>query len=142
MIRKKFFGVLAPCAVAVALTMTACSDPIVPDAPTPVAPTISETFTGTLLQGGSNSHPFSVQQIGGIRVSITKIDPSAAVSVGVGTPSTASGTCLAISSLTAVASEGTQISGTATITGNFCVAVSDVGNLVEAVSYSITVIHS
>ena len=122
--------------------LSACSDPVVPPAPTPVAPTITDTFTGTLLQGGSNSHPFAVQQIGGIRVSITKIDPSAAMSVGVGTPSTASGTCLAISSLTAVASEGTQISGTATITGNFCVAVSDVGNLVEAVSYSITVIHS
>jgi hypothetical protein len=141
MIRKKFFGVLAPCALCAALA-TACSDPIVPDAPTPIEPTITDTFTGTLLQGGSNSHPFTVQQIGGIRVSITMIDPSAAVSVGVGTPSTASGTCLAISSLTAVASEGTQISGTATITGNFCVAVSDVGNLVEAVSYRITVIHS
>lgn len=135
----RLFAVFASFAI---FALSACSDPIVPDAPTPVAPTITDTFTGTLLQGGSNSHPFAVQQIGGIRVSITKIDPSAAVSVGVGTPSTASGTCLAISNLTAVASEGTQISGTATITGNFCVAVSDVGNLVEAVSYSITVIHS
>ena len=135
----RFFAVVAFYAI---FALSACSDPVVPPAPTPVAPTITDTFTGTLLQGGSNSHPFAVQQIGGIRVSITKIDPSAAVSVGVGTPSTASGTCLAISSLTAVASEGTQISGTATITGNFCVAVSDVGNLVEAVSYSITVIHS
>jgi hypothetical protein len=140
MIKRPMSGRLL--AVFWIFALSACSDPVVPPAPTPVAPTITDTFTGTLLQGGSNSHPFAVQQVGGIRVSITKIDPSAAVSVGVGTPSTASGTCLAISSLTAVASEGTQISGTATIAGNFCVAVSDVGNLVEAVSYSITVIHS
>ena len=137
--RRRSF--VAFCVVVAALGC-ACSDPVVPAAPTPVAPTITETFTGTLLQLGANSHPFSVQQIGGIKVSITKIEPSAAVSVGVGTPSTASGTCLAISSLTAVASEGTQISGTATLVGSFCVAVSDVGNLVEPVTYSITVLHS
>jgi len=128
--------------VVVAGIASACSDPVLPAAPTPVAPTITETFTGTLLQLGSNSHPFSVQQIGGIKVSITKIEPSAAVSIGIGTPSTASGTCLAISNLTAVASEGTQISGTATLAGSFCVSVSDVGNLVEPVTYSITVLHS
>ena len=128
--------------VVVAVVTCACSDPVVPSAPTPVAPTVTETFTGTLLQLGSNSHPFSVQQIGGIKVSITKIEPSAAVSIGIGTPSTASGTCLAISNLTAVASAGTQISGTATLAGSFCVSVSDVGNLVEPVTYSITVLHS
>jgi hypothetical protein len=128
--------------VVVAVLACACSDPVLPAAPTPAAPTVTETFTGTLLQLGSNSHPFSVQQIGGIKVSITKIEPSAAVSIGIGTPSTASGTCLAISNLTAVASEGTQISGTATLAGSFCVSVSDVGNLVEPVTYSITVLHS
>jgi len=120
----------------------ACSDPVVPSPPTPVAPTITETFTGNLLQLGSNSHPFTVKEIGGIKVSLTKIEPSAAVTLGVGTPSTTSGSCLLISSLTAVASAGTQISGTATITGNFCVAVSDPGNLVESVAYTITVLHS
>jgi hypothetical protein len=128
--------------LVVAVVASGCSDPVVPAAPTPVAPTVTETFTGTLLQLGANSHTFSVQQIGGIKVSITKIEPSAAVGIGVGTPSTASGTCLAISNLTAVASEGTQISGTATLTGSFCVSVSDVGNLVEPVTYSITVLHS
>jgi hypothetical protein len=119
-----------------------CSDPAVPAAPSPVAPTITETFTGTLLQLGRNSHQFTVQQVGGIQVSITQIDPAAAVGLGVGTPSTASGTCLVISSLAAVVSAGVQISGTATIAGNFCVAVSDVGNLVEPVSYTVTVVHS
>src|SRR5262245_44125356 len=141
MIREGMFNKGLAILAVVALLSAACSDPVVPAAPTPVTPTITETFSGTLLQFGSNSHQFTVNQIGGIKVSITKIDPSAAVSIGVGTPSTSSGTCLAIRDLTAVASPGIQISGTATLTGNFCVSVSDVGNLVEPVTYEITVLH-
>lgn len=121
---------------------TACSDPAVPPAPTPAAPTVTESFTGTLLQFGTNSHPFSVQQIGGIRISLTSLAPSAAVGLGIGTPSTASGSCLVLDQITAVSAPGTQISGTATLIGNFCVAVTDVGNLVEPVTYTITVLHS
>jgi len=136
---QAFFAVLAFFAV---FAVPGCSDPVVPAAPTPVAPTITDTFTGTLLQLGSNSHPFTVQQVGGIKVSITQIDPSAAVNLGIGTPSTASGTCLVINSLAAVVSAGVQISGTATIAGNFCVSVSDPGNLVEPVTYTVTVFHS
>jgi hypothetical protein len=142
MIKQGMFNKGLAVLAVVALLNAACSDPVVPSAPTPAVPTITETFSGTLLQLGSNSHQFTVNQIGGIKVSITKIDPSAAVSIGVGTPSTTSGTCLAISNLTAVASAGVQISGTATLIGNFCVAVTDVGNLVEPVTYEITVLHS
>ena len=127
---------------AVALTAAACSDPSLPPTPTPAVPTIVDTFTGTLLQFGTNSHPFSVQQVGGIKISVTSIDPSAAVGIGIGTPSTASGSCIVLSQVTSVASAGVQISGNATLTGNFCVAVSDVGNLVEPVTYTITVLHS
>jgi hypothetical protein len=129
-------------ALTVALAAAGCSDPAVPAAPTPVAPTITDTFTGTLLQLETNSHPFAVQQVGGIKVTISSVQPSAAVQIGIGTPSSASGTCLVLSSLTVVASEGAQISGTATVSGNFCVAVADVGNLVEPVNYTITVLHS
>ena len=32
--------------------------------------------------------------------------------------------------------------GTATITGTFCVSVYDVGNLVQSVDYVVTVLHS
>ena len=135
---RRLFVFFAVCAAFA----SSCSDPVVPPAPTPVNPTMTESFTGTLLQLGVNSHPFTVQQIGGIQVSITKIDPSAAVSLGVGTPSTASGTCLVINSLTAVVATGVQISGTATIAGSFCVSVADVGNLVEPVTYTVTVVHS
>jgi hypothetical protein len=133
---------LLAAALTLALVATGCSDPELPAAPTPVTPTITDTFTGTLAQFGTNSHPFAVQQVGGIKVVVTSVEPSAAIQIAVGTPSTASGVCLGLSSAIGVPSQSTQISGTATVVGNFCVSVSDVGNLVEPVTYTITVLHS
>ncbi|MBI3490750.1 MAG: hypothetical protein HY047_02995 [Acidobacteria bacterium] len=124
------------------LLMGACGDPTPPAAPTPVTPTTTETFTGTLLLAGNNIHTFTVSQVGGVKVSLTSVSPSAAVGIGVGTPSTATGTCLLLGDLTAVGGPSIQMSGTATVTGTFCVAVFDVGNLVESVTYTITVLHS
>ena len=130
------------CAVllCVALLAAACGDPAPPAAPTPLPPTLSETFTGTLLVAGINSHPFTVTQVGGVKVSLTSIQSGAAVGLGVGTSSTSG--CLMINGITAVAGSSVQISGTATVSGNFCVSVYDVGNLVESVTYTITVNHS
>jgi hypothetical protein len=133
---KRFLAVVLGLSVCAA----GCSDPPAPLTPTPAPPTLTETFTGQLLVLGSNSHTFTVQQIGGLQVTINGITPPAAIGVAVGTPSGA--TCLAIQNLTAVANPTAQISGTATITGSFCVSVYDVGGLVEPVNYTITVRHS
>ena len=127
--------------LSLSVLTSGCSDPVAPPAPTPVAPTITEKFDDTLLVLGTNSHTFNVQQVGGLKVSIANVTPSAAVVLGVGTQSNVSG-CILISSLTAVASATPQISGTATVPGTFCVLVSDVGNLVEPVTYTVTIIHS
>ena len=126
--------------LGIAVCAAACADPPAPATPTPVTPTVTETFTGQLLVLGSNSHTFAVQQIGGLRVTMNGVTPPAAVGIAVGTPSGA--TCLPIQSLTAVANPAAQISGTATIVGNFCVIIYDVGGLVEPVNYTITVLHS
>lgn len=129
-------------AVVLGLTVctVGCADPPAPVTPTPATPTLTETFTGQLLVLGTNSHTFTVQQVGGLRVTINGITPPAAVGIGVGTPSGAN--CLAIQTLTAVANPTAQISGTATITGSFCVSVFDIGGLVEPVNYTVTVLHS
>jgi hypothetical protein len=126
--------------IGVSVLTAGCSDPVAPATPSPVTPTITETFDGTLLVLGANTHPFTVQQVGGLKVSIANITPSAALNVGVGTSSISG--CLVISNLTAVASTAAQISGTATVPGAFCVSVSDPGNLVEPVTYTVTVTHS
>ena len=129
-------------AIGAALIAAACSDPVAPATPVPAAPTVTETFTGTLLPSGSpDTHPFSVSQIGGIEVTLTNVTPSAAVGLGIGTPSGAS--CLLLDNLQPiVAAPNAQMRGTATVTGNFCVSVFDAGNLVEAVNYTVSVLHS
>ena len=128
--------------LALAVLCTACSDPDAPVTPTPITPTITENFTGTLNPFGTNFHQFTVAQVGGLKVTINSIVPSAAIGVAIGTPSPATGSCIPITGLTAVGGPDAQLSGTTTIPGNYCIAVSDVGNLVEAVNYTITVLHS
>jgi hypothetical protein len=131
---------ILPVVIGLSVLTTGCSDPVAPAVPTPVAPTITETFNDTLLVLGANTHTFNVQQVGGLKVSIANITPSAAVNLGVGTSSVSG--CLVINGLTAVSSATAQISGTATVVGTFCVSVADSGNLVEPVTYTVTVIHS
>lgn len=129
-------------AAAVAVVASACGDPKPPAAPTPVAPSITDTFSGTVFVQSQSFHEFAVKEVGGVRVSLTNVNPGAALGIGVGTPSTATASCLVLSSTTAVAGQTVQISGTATVPGNFCVSVFDIGNLVESVSYTIVVSHS
>jgi hypothetical protein len=137
---RLFGGVI--CAAALALAAAACSDPVAPNAPVPVTPTITETFAGTLTIGGTDLFTFTVNQVGGLQVTLASIQPSAAVQLSVGTPSTSTGVCEALSGLTAVAGPNAQLSGTATVPGSFCVSVTDIGNLVEAVNFTILVLHS
>ena len=126
--------------LSLSVLTSGCNDPVAPPAPTPVAPTITETFDDTLLVAGANTHTFNVQQVGGLKVSIANVTPSAAVKLGVGTSSISG--CIVINDVTAVAGATAQISGTATVLGTFCVLVADVGNLVEPVTYTVTVTHS
>jgi hypothetical protein len=133
---KRMFALV----LGVTLATAGCSDPVAPVTPTPAPATLTDTFTGQLLILGSNTHQFTVNQIGAIRVSVNSVTPGAAVGIGVGTPSGSN--CQLLQDLPVVAGPNPQISGTATITGTFCVSIYDVGNLVEAVNYVVTVQHS
>jgi hypothetical protein len=126
--------------LGLALTASACSDPAPPLTPTPAPPTIPETFTGVVLPLGSSVNTFLVQRFGTITVSLTSVSPPASVGIGVGTPSGAG--CLMLDNLTVVPGPNPQMTGTATVPGNFCVSVFDAGNLVEAVNYTVSVLHS
>jgi hypothetical protein len=131
---------ILPVVLGVALSASACADPTPPIAPTPAPPTIPETFTGTVLPLGTSVNTFLVQRVGTIQVSLDAVTPPASVGIGVGTPSGAN--CLLIDNLTVVAGPNAQMTGTATVIGNFCVSVFDTGNLVEAVNYTVSVLHS
>lgn len=129
-------------AVAVASLAAACTDPAAPGAPSVATPTITDTFTGTLTIGGANIHPFTVNQVGGLKVTLVSEDTSVAVLVSVGTPSAATGQCVPLGSATTAAGSTPQLSGSATTTGQFCVSIADIGNLTGPVVYTINVLHS
>jgi hypothetical protein len=128
-------------ALTLALLTPACSDPVAPVTPTPVEPTITEVFQGALLVLGSNTHPFGVQQVGGLKVTISEINPDSTVFFGVGAQSPFG--CTLISQLKREPGGTSQISGTITQPGTFCVMVFDSGGvLVEPINYTVTVLHS
>ena len=126
--------------VGLTLFAGACTDPVAPPAPTPVVPTITETFTDTLIQLGSNTHQFTVQQVGGLKVSLSNVDPPSAVAFGVGTQSLVG--CTLISRKIYEPGATAELSGTATTSGQFCVMVFDAGTLTQPITYTVTVLHS
>jgi hypothetical protein len=123
-----------------ALVTAGCSDPLPPVTPTPAVPTLTDTFSDTLLQRGANTHQFIVTAIGGVKVTLTSVEPGAVVGLGIGTPSF--GSCSVADKVETVAGAAVQLSGTATIPGLFCVTIFDIGNLVEPAAYTINVLHS
>jgi hypothetical protein len=128
------------CGLGLSLMAAACSDPVAPPSPTPVEPTITETFTGTLLARGSNQHLFSVQQIGGLVVTVSDITPKITIGFALGVPGL--GTCAIARDTKAVAGETTVLAGTITVAAPYCIAVFDAGDVVDPVTYTVTVKHS
>jgi hypothetical protein len=125
------------------------SDPTVVTAPTGTV--VTDTFTGTLnppVNGAfqANVHTFTVTTGGGsINVTLANAGPPSTIQLGLGlgNPS-ATGTCSIIQGFAQQTSAGStaQISGTGAPAGAYCVVVGDIGNVLQAVSYTITVAHT
>jgi hypothetical protein len=123
-----------------ALVTAGCADPVAPATPVPTVPTVTDTFSDTLLVAGVNTHQFTITTIGGVKITLSSLVPAASVGLGVGTPSL--GSCSVIDRVTAVAGQSVLLSGTATVPGSYCVTIFDLGNLVEPAVYTINVLHS
>jgi hypothetical protein len=143
-LRRRRARVMASAMLGLAVVAASCSDPVAPPAPTPVEATITEAFSGTLLVAGSNVHAFNVSEVGRVRVTLTSLTPGVTVILSVGTLSGAVCAPAAVqgSTVAAQASETPQLSGTATITGTYCVSVSATPAMTEPAEYSLTVAHS
>lgn len=122
------------------LITTGCADPTAPLTPTPALPTITETFSDTLLVAGANTHSFSVNAIGGVKITLNSVEPGVTVGLGVGTAG--AGGCSVIDHIDTVAGDAVRLSGTATVPGLYCVTIYDIGTLVESAAYTINVLHS
>jgi hypothetical protein len=111
------------------------------DNPTASGPRTTETFTGVLQPQASVVHGFTVQQAGTLDMTLTSLSPLTSITVGfgVGLPSGTAGCDLQLG-YTESARVGATLSG-AIDPGSYCVALYDVGNVSQAVTYTITVIH-
>jgi len=130
-----------------ALLATACENGgnLYPTVPPVLPATITETFSGTVTVMGIDAHNFKVTAAGKIAITLNSVGPTVVpVGLGLGVPSGL--TCvLSLGNTSRVTVEPTspapQISGTA-LTGTFCVAVYDAGNLTAPATYTVTVEHS
>jgi hypothetical protein len=139
---------LASC-FALALVAAACGSSSTPASPTITAPTVTETFSGSLDQAGSRVNTFNVGAAGEVdatfasetvTVNGTAIASSIALGIVLGNwDGTNCNPALENDNF----KPGTVLSGLTTTTGTFCVSVFDVGNITPGspATYTVTVAH-
>jgi hypothetical protein len=121
-----------------------CGGSTSPSTTAPSLPTFVDVFTGTVAQGGIDAHPFTVRAApGNIDAVITSIGPLSTITVGLGLGvwDATSQTCsLVVRSDTAKLNLTLQASVTSA--GDICVGVYDVGNITDAITYTVQVTHT
>lgn len=110
--------------------------------PTPPAVIVTDTFTGTLTRNGATSHPFPISSSAGGSVTATlkAVSPDAGAVVGLSLGTWNGTACQAVISNDR-ATVSVAILGRATTTGTLCVRIYDTGNLADAQTYEIEVVH-
>jgi len=134
---------IRPLAFAVVVTLVACGDDDLqnPTSPTP-APTVTETFSGTVNQNGAATHNFSSQASGTVTATLTTLAPDSSLVVGLALGTWNGSVCQQILPNDR-ATQGTVITGGVSSFGSLCVRIYDVGNIPagQPASYEITVVH-
>jgi hypothetical protein len=132
------------CHVAFALSLSAlllagCEDVM----NTPTAPTdpvlVTSSFTGTLTASGGVTFPFGVASSGSVAATLTTVSESTLV-VGISLGKWNGSSCTVVVSRDAGV-QGDAVAGTSGSFGSLCVRIYDVGNVVDPVTFEITVIH-
>ena len=128
-------------AFAAALGIVACTKSST-SSTTPTTPSTksTDTFSGTVAVKGTDAHNFTVNSSGEVDVTLTVTNPSVTMGLSVGVPNGSA--CPAIGGGSVVANAGStaQLSGVLS-PATYCVAVFDIGNQSQSVSYTVTVAH-
>lgn len=150
MTRSTTLGLVLVTTVALG-TVTACggSSSNTSALPAPSGTVVTDTFTGTVplpvagvLQ--VDVHNFTVAVAGSISITLTAAGPPATITMGLGVGNPAAdGSCSFLSGGTTQTPAGStaQLSGSLAA-GTYCVAVGDIGNALQPISYTVTVAHT
>jgi hypothetical protein len=127
--------------LVLALLLPACGDdnPTSSDGTPSNVTRTTETFTGTLTSRSAVWHTFTVAANGTVDATLTTLDPVATLTVGLGIGTLPTNGC-SVQAWNNAATSGTVLSGSI-VPGTFCVTVYDVGNVTDAVTYTVTVTH-
>jgi hypothetical protein len=111
---------------------------------TAAAPTVSESFTGTLPVAGFKFYSFNIAANGTVNVTLNSVSGAGVpatvqLGLGIGQPSglDCATTTTVTAGITAAAPQTTGVFGP----GLFCVRVFDVGNLFAPANFNITIAH-
>ena len=140
----RFFARVIPL-VVLTLIVTGCSNGNTDTTTTPPSTpeTVTDTFSGVLTLNGAVSHPFTVTGVGVISALLTTLSPDATRPVGLSIGTWSGSLCTVSNGLfNDQAIQGSQIVGTSSTAGNFCVRIYDAsGSVVQAETYAIEVSH-
>jgi hypothetical protein len=132
--------------LASVMAMSACGNPFGdlfggnPNSPSKDTPT-TDTFNGSLAQGGSLTFTFSVGTAGSVAVTLTSVSPPTTNPLALGVGPVSDGNCTISNSTSgAIASGNAQLSATQD-KGNYCVKVTDSGSLATTSAITVTVSH-
>jgi hypothetical protein len=118
-----------------------CGDDVTTPPTTPTV-TVTETFTGQVVQSGSATHNFSTTTSGAVSATLKAIgtDNTLVVSFSLGTWT---GSACSVVLAADAATGGTSLAGTMTGAGTLCARIGDVGNIAagQTVAYTIEVTH-
>ena len=121
------------------LIAAACAQTTTPTTSSPGLQ-VTDSFTGTLVQGGSATNDFTVTTDGAISITLVSLSPQGTITMGVGIGTPSAATCVVTQSQENV-KVGTPITGTLTA-GSYCVELYDLGNMAGSDTYAINVVHS
>ena len=118
-----------------------------PTLPTPTPPTlVTDTFSGSIGKNGANSHNFTALSAGTVTSTLTAVGPDAvgadgtALVVGFGVGTWSGNACTVIQSQDRAVQSAVLYSNV-NVRGDLCVRVFDVGNVTDAVDYTVTIVH-
>ena len=136
--------------IALAVAAAACGGSSTSPSVVTNATVTTDTFNGVLnppvngvLQ--SNFHTFTVNTGGGtINITLVSATPPPTIQLGLALGNPGAGSCSIIPGFTTVtaASSTAQLPASGAPAGAYCVVVGDVGNVLQPVSYTVTVAHT
>jgi len=108
--------------------------------PTPLPDPITVVLNGALIQASAATHRVISRGSGQITATLTTVQPDPAIAVGLSLGTWNGNSCMVIIDKSS-AVQGDLIIGTVTGIGELCVRIYDVGQMVEPITYDITVVH-